>query len=394
MSVVVSKAAKKHHRKKLGSITLPCPVCGVERRFKLSQTRQANFRAMHAVCYRKSRRRVDDEQVGAYGSVMHHGISDPDNPAKRAITCGWCHEIWYAEPQSKEQRKKYAWVCPKCWPRQLTHEQLLPRGTKVLFHTRAPNDCHKVAIQCRGCFDATKELKYVQHQSIDRYIKGLIGVLALLQWAGRGDATLWAGVWRHIKLLQFWDELCGDCTAARGSLARNTEDKKSLLSDTVTLFSQEKNGMVPVLAETCQCVWWTTRVNAVNNWHIYIDVCPSHQRNPRALAALLKERAAGSAGNGQGAGSAKRPIGRPLNSRRADPKLTAINVQREVLRLKAEGLSRSQVTANMVASILNIGGITGGDTMMRRIKKGVDIAWDDLKDFIWDGGNVEQLEFN
>ncbi len=78
---------------------------------------------------------------------------------------------------------------------------------------------------------------------------------------------------------------------------RNTKDKKSLASETVTLFSLEDGRGVPVFAADCQHIWFTTRTNATNNWDIYIEVCPTCQRNPRAYRDRLKQLGRAEAGD-------------------------------------------------------------------------------------------------
>ncbi|HEX3558262.1 MAG TPA: hypothetical protein VHU19_03610 [Pyrinomonadaceae bacterium] len=188
-----------------------CPLTGlVQARRALKQGR--NFRALHTDCYRKVRRRTDCESL----------------------------------------IKVYR-------PRRFD-ELPLPKGTKVLYHIRHPQNTHMVGIECRGCFKDTGQIKYIQDSTINHYVNG--------------------GQW--------WDELCSECVKRRGSVLKINEDRQSKKSETVTLFrSCVVDGMVGVVASTCKCLWFTTMVNAVNNWDIYIEVCPDCQR-PSVLPKRLR----------------------------------------------------------------------------------------------------------
>lgn len=128
-----------------------------------------------------------------------------------------------------------------------TGDMLLPKGSKVRFDVRRNDDSKQVAFECRGCFNETGQLKYTELSALVKYIKGQVN----------------------------WRELCEECCRAVGSPWRHTEDKKSKKSETITLFSQEKDGMIPVLAETCRCIWWTTRENAINNWTFTLIFAPT-----------------------------------------------------------------------------------------------------------------------
>jgi hypothetical protein len=127
----------------------------------------------------------------------------------------------------------------------------------------------------------------------------------------------------------------------------------------------------------------------------FCDICGPEARSERIKAAYDAARAVQQPGNGQKSEVAeKRSVGRPLKSTTTNPKQTVADIQRKVLELKASSMLRSDVTANYVANELHIGGVTGGNTMMIRVNKGIKIQWAELRDFIWDGGDIEQLKFN
>jgi hypothetical protein len=64
-------------------------------------------------------------------------------------------------------------------------------------------------------------------------------------------------------------------------------------------------------------------------------------------------------------------------------------IKEAVLAMKSAGRQRSEVTANAVAAVLNIGGVTGGDTMMRQVNKCDDnFTWPTLRDAIWDDSKI------
>jgi hypothetical protein len=121
---------------------------------------------------------------------------------------------------------------------------------------------------------------------------------------------------------------------------------------------------------------------------------PCSDRPADVIERLVRGEA--SNGNGQRNGlTEKRKRGRQLGQKFIDPDQTLADIQAMVLKLKSEGHLFSEVTANLVASKLHIGsGITGGSTMMERVKKcDVKVSWPDLRAFIWDGGDPRELKF-
>lgn len=360
-----------------------CPGCKERHPVRATAALRGKHCGFHKECRLQNRRLTGDEPVGPYGSIFHHDIPDPDNPDKRAVTCGWCKGTWYAYWQSNQGRKKYSWICPECWPRELAHEQLLPKGSKVLYHTRAQDNGQRVAFECRGCFNRTGELKYATQQSIDRYIKAWVGVLALTQWVEARDGTLWCQVWRYIKLMQFWDELCGDCVRERGSLSKNTEDKVSKKSGTVTLFSYAEGGMVPVVAELCKCLWWTTEVNAVNNWDIYVEVCPYHQRRPREIRARLEFLGLLGTGDGdaqKNGGMEKKREGRAQGEHQWDRGEFKSELDEILGELLAKSVSVRAASLREITERLQLRGLRlDASAVSRRIKDATGMGLDDYR---------------
>jgi hypothetical protein len=165
------------------------------------------------------------------------------------------------------------------------------------------------------------------------------------------------------------------------------------------LFSHANDKGVPIFYKVCG----HTRLAPRNSALAYIHelrvrrghgrgVCQECIRNPAMLAERIRQTVEG---NGQKNGDAeKRQVGRPSSNL----KETLADIQKVLASLKAEGRLNSSVKANHVASLLNIGGATGGDAMMRRVTKdrkgikGIKITWPALRDFLWNGGSVEQLE--
>jgi hypothetical protein len=244
-----------------------------------------------------------------------------------------------------------------------TDELLLPKGTKVLYHTRRPENSHLVGIECRGCFKDTGKIKYIQDSTINHYVNGR----------------------------QNWDELCSDCVRARGSLSKLKEDRVSKKSETVILFRScraqvEVNGeaveMVGGVASTCKCLWFTTEVNAVNNWDTYLEVCPDCQRPgvlPKRLRflGLLDAHILPQNGNGRVNGS-------DVDGRRRkrDP-LKAVNgksledLNASILKHYDSLLVNSRVTLELVAQDLGLGraGIgDGGQKNVSRLLRRNDVA--------------------
>ncbi len=106
--------------------------------------------------------------------------------------------------------------------------------------------------------------------------------------------------------------------------------------------------------------------------------------NHYARIQWRKQTAEKIAGNGND--REKRKTGRtPITD--AEHKQLVEDVRRTVFVLRDQGIPRAEITANRVALELHIGGAErGGDTMMRRLKKGgVKQKWPAYRDSIFDG---------
>jgi hypothetical protein len=180
------------------------------------------------------------------------------------------------------------------------HEEMLSKGTKVLFHKRALNNRHKVGIECRGCFKETGQVKYVGDNQIQNHIKGKL----------------------------YWDELCSDCVRKRGRSLRKFTTAQTAPSGTVTHFENVVDGKVLVVYcnpdKGCGCERWVDRDTASSWWKRFPAVCRFHHNHPEAYAELLQARQ--TSGNKQGEG---KPSGRKRQDR-SQWLLEAINAVAEL----------------------------------------------------------------
>ncbi len=286
-----------------GRLVVPvtCGVCRRRHRLTAYHALRPGATGLHDGCYRLVISLDGDVPVGRYGSILHPEIHDLIDPRKRAVTCGWCGEDWFAYPQGPEQREAYSWLCPDCVPRNrgLTREHLFPKGTKALYNKRDAGNVYRVAIECRGCFKDTGQLKYVPQSTLYNYIKGIIGVLALVGCVHSEDQVawcrVWCRVWPRLKGLLFWDELCSDCRRARGGY--KFTGWKTAPSETKVFIPEELGGEALILYKECGCERKTNRRNALLNWRKLSELCPFHKRNHRAYAEMLRARASSEAEN-------------------------------------------------------------------------------------------------
>ena len=207
--------------------------------------------------------------------------------------------------------------------------------------------------------------------------------------ANRGSGEHKGVVYLSHTKTDAWAGLCSDCYRQRPDPKKLTEDQT--IEGAQLLFSKEEGGLVPIVYDVCKHVRPAPRHTALAYRHTgrIRGVCLGCRNNPAALAQRLAELATG---NGrENGGAQKNPVGRP----RADANQTLASIRREVLQMKAQNKPRSYATANRVAALLHIGGVTGGNTMMERIKNGgIQITWPELRDLIWDGGQMPTAPIN
>jgi hypothetical protein len=141
-----------------------------------------------------------------------------------------------------------------------SHELPLPKGSKVLYHTREPGRSYMVAFQCRGCFRPERNnLKFIHDSTLSLYIRGRTN----------------------------WEELCSDCVRRGGSHNR-IRGWRTAPSGTRAFFPDDINAPVRVVYATCKCERQVKRGNAINNYDELTAVCQWHQRRPLELLGLLE----------------------------------------------------------------------------------------------------------
>jgi hypothetical protein len=357
---------ERHRRGQARGVPTTCGGCGHEHLAVPSHAIREGFTGLCAKCFHKSRTQTGIEYIGDKGSYLDHDRSDPTDQRKRYFKCGVCRGEWYAFPRSRRDRKKLRDLCPKCDPRTYTGEKLLRRGTNVLFdkrrfvETASGKGYYKVAIQCRGCFKATGEEKYVNLGMVTKYMAG--------------------------TNKKHYDELCGDCVRERGSLKKSTYKRSD--SGTEFFFPRETDKPVRIVYARCRHEYQTSWSTAINAWKKWSDICPACQKDRDAYDARILELAGLNVENGseqQNGNREKRKTGRkPITDAEYEQLITGI--RRTVLSLRDKGTPRAEATSNAVASILHIGSKeTGGDTMMRRLRKRSKEKWPAYRDSIWDG---------
>jgi hypothetical protein len=102
----------------------------------------------------------------------------------RKERAGWTVPTLCSKPEHGERevracdaiKPEFSGRCPTCYvqnlPYKLTGILMLPKGSKVLYDVRSSDGYRRVAFECRGCFQKTGELKYVELSYVSHYIKG------------------------------------------------------------------------------------------------------------------------------------------------------------------------------------------------------------------------------
>jgi hypothetical protein len=187
-----------------------------------------------------------------------------------------------------------------------------------------------------------------------------------------------------------WHGLCSDCLAA-GKLPRKLIGKEKLKFRGEVDWDDVDPSNLRRRRVACPNV-----ADCGNKEFKRIDAGNKNQQPFFCRSCFLewrRSRMAGAWAAANGVPSETKTIakraGRP---RSTDPKRILVDIERVVTSQKIEGHPRNSITSNLVASILNIGGPTGGDAMMKQVKQGIQMKWPALRDFIWDGGRVESLE--
>jgi hypothetical protein len=174
-----------------------------------------------------------------------------------------------------------------------TFELLLPQGTRILYRNRAKNDRHKIEFECRECFKESRQVKYVKDNQLGSYVRGVLGVYALLLWVETGNALAWSRLCLYLKRIRYWDELCSDCASARGSLLKFT-GRVASSSGTATYFNDEEDGKVLVVYEDlkdgCGCKRRVNRETAISWCRRYPAVCKYHRNHFHEYLELIQAR--------------------------------------------------------------------------------------------------------
>lgn len=275
------------------------------------------------------------------------------SPRKINFTCTGCGQV-SAVTSSSMRRPSWSGLCVRCvrkhFSRKLSGDERHGSGTIIHWNEREPGKLSKISITCYRC----QKSSYLYHS----WIKNP-------RWSG----------------------LCHDCTNELGRRSpRRRVGDQTLPSGSIIHWSERDKKQVPV---TCAlgCHRWVASIDVVRtllskylrlNQGEWPGYCPTHRRNVAALTALLTKP------------SVKRRRGRQAGSILIDVNKTLADIQKVLSTFKAQGMQRSSATANRVASTLHIGSdITGGDTLMRRVKKcGIKSNWTTLRDYVWGGGEL------
>ena len=305
-------------------------------------------------------------------------------------------------------------LCQRCSRRKFRQNQEIPNGAWILWEEfNQENGLPFICAQCKEKLFIKRKGKLYPSSYIDKNFTGrcfncthscrtddidhLSGAKIRPSLRDPENKDKWGYVCLDCKRIAYtwphvfgpkWRGCCPECR----DLRRIIEDVTQELTGSRILNSRRRGNQVPVICGLC---------GQENLFHIkrtrgrlgenFTGFCTKHTR--REIALLLQSKS--QTGNGQKNGSIeKRKAGRKTGSTTTDPKQTVDDIQSQVSSLKSGGYSYRDVTANLVASRLHIGGVTGGDTMMRRVNKGFKIDWPALKEFLWNGGRVDQLEFN
>lgn len=267
-------------------------------------------------------------------------------------------------------------------PWKLSGELELPRGTKALLHKRAPTDVKLVAIECRGCFEETRELKFYPLIRLWRYMQGLMGVRVLIGSAYGSEKRFWCDIWRHLEKLHnaFWDELCSDCISKRGSY-KKFFGERTAPSGTKIVIPEDINAEALVIYERCQHVRKTTRRDAMINWRTYGNKCPDCRRDPDAYHTRRIELASVSSVNGTEQKireKVKRGRGRALGDKQLNPEDIRADLETVILKL-SKNLPEHKIKRSLIAAEFHKKGERiDASTVTKRVQmvygKGVSVA--------------------
>lgn len=161
---------------------------------------------------------------------------------------------------------------------------------------------------------------------------------------------------------------------------------------------EDELGRVPIEYEACSmpdeiCTELAPKKRALDFLRRYrtgarlSGACKEHlQDHERHRLAAVARALNGS--TPQGVKGAKRSVGRPPKSEELklrEARQLFGRIREMILRLKAEGVERESVTEGLVAERLNIGGVAGGDLMMKQLNRGgIKIRWTKLRGDVWD----------
>ena len=167
--------------------------------------------------------------------IVHHSKRHPANIRKVAVTCLLCGTARFVLiPRGKQREKEgFTGACHTCGTGKRKDVWTHPSGALILWGKRPKGKRKQVPFICIQC----GEEKVVWATQIYSTTK---------PWCGR----------------------CSRCIETRGSNKKFIEDKEAP-SGTLTQFSKEKNGMVPILYKTCRCTQWVPRKTAIQRWAKY-----------------------------------------------------------------------------------------------------------------------------
>lgn len=340
-----------HGSAKLQTYSGRCTSCENRRRWAIAKSTGEKW--CERVDYYPARHKypTKDIPIGDYGSQALW--SKYRGGRYVSVKCGECREE-HPIIASVALKPGRTGVCKECYRKVLssqkkyTHEQMLPKGTKVLWHTRAPGQRHKVGIECRGCFKETGQIKFVGDKQIQNHVKGLL----------------------------YWDELCSDCVRKRGRSLRKFTTAQTAPSGTVTHFENVVNGEVLIVYgnpdKGCGCERWVDRDTAASWWKRYPAVCKIHYSNPADYLARRMQLM-----NNAKEMIEKRGRGRRKGTQTWDRPAFLADVENLIKKVRREKEFNDEVTSESVAEQLQFKGITiSGKGLVARLRDcGVKESW-------------------
>ena len=194
------------------------------------------------------------------------------------------------------------------------------------------------------------------------------------------------------------DDWCGRSDECKRIVndKRIVEDKKSEVSNTWARFSTEKDDMVTIDYEKCPHRPAIPHSQAVDNYKELLAICPVCRQEAIREALRMVKTGGLAALRERTLGNAQKSREEKQRERREQRVATLLGrITKEILRRKAAGEVREEVTSDVVAMTLSIGGATGGNVMMERLRaNGYRITWPILRGDIWDKGVPRQLQKN